>query len=29
LVNVMNSAGRLYGLGDWRPTYGRFTVEVV
>jgi hypothetical protein len=29
LVNVMDSAGRLYGLGDWRPTYGRFTVEVV
>jgi hypothetical protein len=29
LVSVMNSAGRLYGLGDWRPTYGRFTVEVV
>ena len=29
LQTVMDSAGRLYGLGDWRPTYGRFTVEVV
>jgi hypothetical protein len=29
IEQVMHSAGRLYGLGDWRPTYGRFTVEVV
>lgn len=28
LISVMESAGRLYGLGDWRPTYGRFVVDV-
>jgi hypothetical protein len=29
LQPVLTSAGRLYGLGDWRPTYGRFTVDVI
>jgi hypothetical protein len=29
LIPVMESAGRLYGLGDWRPTYGRFTVDIM
>lgn len=25
---IVERAGRLVGLGDWRPRYGRFTVEV-
>lgn len=29
LVPVFERAGRLVGLGDWRPTYGRFELEVV
>lgn len=28
LVPVLQRAGRLVGLGDWRPTYGTFDVEV-
>ncbi len=26
LLDVMNTAGRLIGVGDFRPTYGRFAV---
>jgi hypothetical protein len=26
LLAVVNNAGRLVGVGDFRPTYGRFTV---
>lgn len=26
LMDVLNTAGRLVGLGDFRPTYGRFSV---
>lgn len=26
LISVLNDAGRLIGLGDFRPTFGRFTV---
>jgi hypothetical protein len=26
LTSVINDAGRLIGIGDFRPTYGRFTV---
>ena len=31
LTNVVDIAGRLVGLGDWRPRFGRFTgsVEIV
>lgn len=28
LRNIANNAGRLIGLGDWRPRFGRFTAEV-
>jgi hypothetical protein len=28
LVKAMIDAGALIGLGDWRPKFGRFTVEV-
>jgi hypothetical protein len=28
LVPILERAGRLVGLGDWRPTYGTFTVAV-
>jgi hypothetical protein len=28
LAPVIQRAGRLVGLGDWRPTYGTFTAEV-
>jgi hypothetical protein len=28
LVKAMNDAGALVGLGDWRPKFGRFLVEV-
>lgn len=28
LAPVLARAGRLVGLGDWRPTYGTFTCEV-
>lgn len=28
LVPVVDRAGRLVGIGDWRPTYGRFTATV-
>lgn len=28
LVKAMADAGALIGLGDWRPKFGRFTVEV-
>lgn len=27
LLDVLNTAGRLIGLGDFRPTYGRFQVS--
>ncbi len=27
LVKAMVDAGALIGLGDWRPKFGRFTVE--
>lgn len=27
LIPVLERAGRLVGLGDWRPIYGTFTVE--
>ena len=29
LLKVMNDAGSLVGLGDWRPKFGRFLVEEV
>lgn len=29
LVPIIERAGRLVGLGDWRPTYGQFTAEVM
>lgn len=29
LAPVIERAGRLVGIGDWRPNYGRFTAEVV
>jgi hypothetical protein len=29
LVPVLERAGRLVGLGDWRPTYGTYDVEVL
>ena len=29
LVKAMVDAGALIGLGDWRPKFGRFTVETV
>jgi hypothetical protein len=28
LRQIMDTAGRLVGLGDWRPRYGRFSAEV-
>lgn len=28
LVPILERAGRLVGVGDWRPTYGRFSVTV-
>lgn len=28
LQPVLETAGRLVGIGDWRPTYGRFTTEL-
>lgn len=28
LIKAMQDAGALVGLGDWRPKFGRFTVEV-
>ena len=28
LTKVLERAGRLVGLGDWRPTFGTFTTEV-
>jgi hypothetical protein len=28
LIKAMINAGTLVGLGDWRPKFGRFTVEV-
>jgi hypothetical protein len=27
LQQILDIAGALCGLGDWRPKYGRFTVE--
>jgi len=27
LIPVLERAGRLVGVGDWRPTYGRFAVD--
>lgn len=29
IVDAMTDAGSLVGLGDWRPKFGRFTVEVL
>jgi hypothetical protein len=29
LIKAMQDAGALVGLGDWRPKFGRFTVEVL
>lgn len=29
LVELVETGGRIIGLGDWRPRYGRFTVEKV
>lgn len=29
LVKAMTDAGALIGLGDWRPKFGRFTVEIL
>ena len=29
LAPVLERSGRLVGVGDWRPTYGRFEVEVM
>lgn len=29
LVPVLERAGRLVGVGDWRPTYGKYAVEVL
>jgi hypothetical protein len=29
LAPVFERAGRLVGLGDWRPTYGTFSIEVI
>lgn len=28
LVPIIKRSGRLYGIGDWRPNYGTFAVEV-
>lgn len=28
LAPIVERAGRLVGIGDWRPTYGTFTMEV-
>lgn len=28
LAEIADTAGRMIGLGDWRPRYGRFTVSV-
>lgn len=27
VLDILRTAGRLIGLGDWRPRYGRFVVE--
>jgi len=29
IITAMEKAGQLVGIGDWRPRYGRFSVEVV
>jgi len=29
LIRAINDAGSLIGLGDWRPLYGTFNVEIV
>lgn len=29
IVKAMKDAGALVGLGDWRPKFGRFTVEMI
>lgn len=29
VVDLMDLAGRQIGVGDWRPKYGRFTIEVI
>lgn len=29
LVPVLERAGSLVGIGDWRPTYGRYSIEVI
>jgi len=28
VISIMETAGKIIGIGDWRPRYGRFTVEV-
>ncbi|QZD26289.1 hypothetical protein [Salmonella phage vB_Si_DR094] len=29
LLMVLENAGNLCGVGDWRPRFGRFSVEVI
>jgi len=29
LIKAMQDAGALVGLGDWRPKFGRFSVEII
>jgi hypothetical protein len=29
LISILNDAGKMVGIGDWRPRYGRFEVEVI
>ena len=29
IIKAMEDAGALVGLGDWRPKFGRFTVEII
>ena len=29
IIQAANDAGSLIGLGDWRPKFGRFAVEVL
>jgi hypothetical protein len=29
VIDSTREAGAIIGLGDWRPKFGRFTVEVV
>lgn len=29
ILQALQDAGRTAGIGDWRPRYGRFTVEKI